>query len=93
MHICVYTYIPKYNLIGQYNVIIGMFLDLTICVFDLSVLPWRGLFLPHSAFISRVIVSCALWVFPHPLWRVCWCHPCPAHIYSVTPVRLHGCSS
>lgn len=34
MQLCVYTYIPKYNLLGQYNVIIGMFSGLTICVFD-----------------------------------------------------------
>lgn len=97
VHICVYTYIPKYNPFSLYNV---------ICLYDFWAECWQwttnwcalsqgASLLPLPAVFSCLVFfvkGCSpVGLFPpHP--RVCWCQPCSAPRWGIMLLRLYECS-
>lgn len=93
MYVC--TYVPKYNLLGLYDVTCMYVLRADHLALDnqLTCSSLGKLFLPSQHFSVACSSLCKAetsWAFPHLLWRV---HPWSAHTWAVMLVRFDGVAS
>lgn len=92
MYVYLCAYIPKNKLLSPYNVICVQNFRAAHEALELVCSSMgRNKFLIPS-FASSPKVLCiglrSLALFPHPLWKACWCYPCSAHIWAISEMNV-----